>query len=147
MQSLVNQRLVLDEARRLGISTSEAEVEEAMRSLPDEGISLDVLEGVGGLDAFKRRLQTRLAFERVKATVTKDVVVSDADLNQYIDRYRSLFDLSDRGAVEAQVEPAVRQGLVDRAWSTWLEARMGCSLIQVLLHGAELPAVTPHAAC
>lgn len=114
VQSLVNQKLALREAERLGYSATDADIDQAVAGLTGEGVSVDMVSGVGGLDAFRERLRVRMLFERVKATVTHDVRVTDDDIRRYVREHAGMITNTEWAAVKAEVEPAVRDLLVGR---------------------------------
>ena len=146
LQSLVNQRLALQEARERGYAVTDAEVATAMNEMTGAGVSVDMVGGASGRDAFRERIRVRLLFERVKAAITESVVVSDEDIRAYLDRAAALYQGVDWPDAKAEVEPAVRQELVDKVWSDWLAGKRFCSTITILVP-VELPTASPTQTC
>lgn len=101
VQSLVNQKLALREAERLGYSATDADIDQAVAGLTREGVSVDMVSGVGGLDAFRERLRVRMLFERVKETVTHDVRVTDNDIRRYVREHAAMITNTEWEAVKA----------------------------------------------
>lgn len=147
VQSLVNQKLAQREAERLGYSATDADIDQAVAGLTRGGVSVDMVSGVGGLDAFRERLRVRMLFERVKETVTHDVRVTDNDIRRYVREHAAMITNTEWEAVKAEVEPAVRRLLVDRVWSDWLAVQRSCATVQILMPDVRLQAASPVTAC
>jgi hypothetical protein len=118
-----------------------------MNEIAGAGVSIDMVGGTGERDAFRGRVRVRLLFERVKAAITEPVVISDGDIRDYIGRFAPLYQGVAWETARAEVEPAVRQELVDRVWSEWLAVQRSCSSITILMPSVELPSPSPIPTC
>lgn len=147
VQSMVNQTLALREAERLGFSATDADIDEAVDVLTGEGISVDMLSGTGGLDAFRERVRVRMLFERVKASVTRDVRATDEDIRRFVLAHSAMITNTEWEAVKAEVEPAVRELLIGRVWSEWLAGRRACASVQIVIADVQLQSAAPGAEC
>ena len=147
VQSLVNQRLALNEAHAAGFSVTDEELELAVEGVQSDGVDIDMVKGAGGLEAFRERLRVWMLFEWVKRRVTKDVGVTDDQIRQYVEDHRPLYDDRDWAAVKAEVEPAVLQLHVDRYWADWLAAKRACADIDVAIPNINLPSLPTATGC
>ncbi len=98
LNSLITRELVLQDARRMGLGSSPADIAALVRNHPDlqdangQFIGKQRYENVlgrgyaGGVAAFERRLADDLLFERWTRMVTQPVMVSDEELQQIFRR-------------------------------------------------------------
>lgn len=69
VKSLINQRIALAEARNLGISVSEEQVEAAVVGILGQGVTEASLASTVGMDGLRRRVRERIGMEAVKDNV------------------------------------------------------------------------------
>ena len=136
--SLINQRLAVIEANRRGFTVSSAEIDAAIDAISVEGVSDDLLGGDDGIEAFRARMRTRLLMEQVKSEVTAGVVVDDAEIAEYRNRYSAAFAGRTWESVRGEVAPLVHGEKVTAIWSAWLATARHCTPIAVTI-GVELP--------
>lgn len=146
-KSLINQRIALAEARSLGISVSDEQVEAAVVGILGQGVTEASLASTGGMDGLRRRVRDRLTMEAVKDNVTAGVEATTTDIRAYIHRASALYAHLPWEAARVEVEPAVRAELAESVWVAWLDHRRACTHIEILVPGIGLASIKPETAC
>lgn len=143
LQSLIDDRILEREAERMGIGVTEQDVQahlDNVRSMLPEGQSLDDWLATQGmtLPELERRIRLQILGTRVYAEVTKDVVVTAAEVRAYYREHRAEFEEAD-GTIPPllEVRRSIRDVLLpqarDQAYADWLEeARRDAEVLIVI---------------
>lgn len=141
--SLINQAVVRQEARRLGITVSEelvqAQVEAALAN-PTIGRSL---RSNSAIDTFRERTRMRLLSEAVRGAVIPSPQTSDTDVEREL-----MADASTNGDpqdVEAAIRTRLSAKATGEAWVRWLGSRRACASVVILDAGLALPPTAAYA--
>lgn len=103
LDGLIRDRVLAQEAERLGLSASDAEVAEKIRKQFSDAsgqfVGLDrykesVRARFGDLDAFERNIRYEIAQEKLRAFVTAAVRVSDEEVQEDYKRENTAFDVN-----------------------------------------------------
>lgn len=103
LDGLIRQKLVKNEAERLGLTASDAEVAEAIREIfkPEDGQPFDqaryeqiAVRQAGSVSAYEESIRDELSAEKVRAFVTAGVRVSEAEVLEDFRKRNTKFDLS-----------------------------------------------------
>lgn len=102
LDELVRQKIMVQEAERLGLRASDAEVADAIReSFKDPSGNFDLKryrDGVtrqfGGVTLYENQVREELAVQKLRAFVTAGVQVSDLEVQQEYERRSTEFDLT-----------------------------------------------------
>lgn len=103
VDGLVRDRVVAQEAERLGLAASDAEVAEKIRKLYTDASGQfvgmqrykeSVISRFGDIETYERGIRDELAMEKLKAFVTASVRVADDDVQEDYRRTHSTFDIS-----------------------------------------------------
>ena len=103
LDGLIRDRVVSQEAARLGLAASDAEVADKIRKQFSDAsgqfVGLDrykesVTARYGDLDSFERNVRDEIAQEKLKAFVTAAVRVSDEEVQEDYKRKNTAYDLS-----------------------------------------------------
>ena len=103
VEGLIRDRVVAQEAARLGLAASDAEVADKIRKQFSDAagqfVGLErykesVTARYGDLETFERTVRDEIAQEKLKAFVTSAVVVSDEEVQEEYKRKNSTFDIS-----------------------------------------------------
>src|ERR1039458_10074909 len=102
-EQVINRRLLVQEARKTGLKTTQEEVDEtfreALKDVPDDFLSILKVQGVGE-QAWKRKLlQERLARKLVDQEVNEKVEIKPEELEDYYWSHLSDYWKSDRKRV------------------------------------------------
>jgi peptidyl-prolyl cis-trans isomerase D len=103
LDELINERVVAQEAARLGLAASDAEVADAIRKEfrdPSSGqfMGLDrykeiVAANYGGVQQYEKQVRDSIAAEKLRAFITAGVSVSDEEVQDDYKRQNTTFDL------------------------------------------------------
>ncbi|NWF51653.1 MAG: peptidylprolyl isomerase [Nitrospirae bacterium] len=98
LETLIDMRLQLQEARNLGIGISHEEVDEAIEnikkkySMSDEDFIASVKKEGFTLEEYKKRLAEQILINKVvQYEIRNKIVVSDAEVKKYIDTNEDIF--------------------------------------------------------
>ena len=103
VDGLIRDRVVAQEAARLGLAASDAEVSEKIRKrftdasgqfVGFEKYKQSVSARYGDIEAFERTVRDEIAQEKLRAFVTASVKVSDDEVQEDYKRNNTMFDLS-----------------------------------------------------
>ncbi len=103
LDGLIRQRMIKNEAARLGLTASDAEVAEAIREIfrPEDGEEFDqgqyeqiALRQAGSVAAYEETIRDEISAGKVRAFVTSGVRVSEAEVLEDFRRRNTKFDLS-----------------------------------------------------
>jgi peptidyl-prolyl cis-trans isomerase D len=104
LDSLISQRIIRVEAKRLGFSASDAEIAEAIRKAPQfkqEGKPFDqkayeqfAVETSGSIAAFEQNVRDQLSAQKLEAFLTAGVSVNQDEVLKDFQRKNTKFDLS-----------------------------------------------------
>lgn len=103
VDGLIRDRVVAQEAARLGLSASDTEVSEKIRKqfsdasgqfVGLERYKQSVTARYGGIEAFERSVRDEIAQEKLKAFVTASVKVADDEVQEDYKRTHSTFDVN-----------------------------------------------------
>jgi peptidyl-prolyl cis-trans isomerase D len=103
LNDLIGNRIARAEAKRLGLTATDAEVAAAVREQfkPRDGKPFDrqayeqtVMNQAGSISAYEEAVRDSLSAQKVKAFVTSGVMVSEQELLADFERKNSTFDLS-----------------------------------------------------
>jgi peptidyl-prolyl cis-trans isomerase D len=102
LEGLIRDRIIAQEAERLGLGASDAEVrDKIVKQFTDASgqfVGLErykelVAARFGDLEAFERNFRNDIAQEKLKAFVTAAVIVSDEEVQQEYERKNTTFDV------------------------------------------------------
>ncbi|HYE66515.1 MAG TPA: peptidyl-prolyl cis-trans isomerase [Pyrinomonadaceae bacterium] len=102
LDGLIRDRVVAQEAARLGLAASDAEVAEEIRKRYSDAsgkfVGLDrykesVSANYGGIEQFERQIRDSIAAQKLEAFVTAGVLVSDEEVQDQYKRQNTSFDL------------------------------------------------------
>lgn len=143
--SLINQRIVSAEARRLGLTITQERIDKAV----DEMQSLDApFENVaGGSGGFADRVRAFLENQAVRAAVVGYVEVDEDAINREFHSNYEPRGLTLDADVLEQIIESIRVDESDRRWLSWLSEARDCASIDVRLAGSALRASTPAPTC
>ncbi len=103
VEGLIRDRIVAQEAARLGLAASDAEVSEKIRKrytdesgqfIGFERYKQSVVSRYGDMEAFERTVRDEIAQEKLRAFVTAAVKVSDDEVQEDYKRTNTTFDLT-----------------------------------------------------
>ncbi|HUF03321.1 MAG TPA: SurA N-terminal domain-containing protein [Aridibacter sp.] len=103
LDGLIRLKMVKNEAERLGLTASDAEVAKAIREIfkPEDGQPFDqaryeqlALRQAGSVSAYEESIRDELSAEKVRAFITSGVRVSEAEVLEDFRRRNTKFDLS-----------------------------------------------------
>jgi peptidyl-prolyl cis-trans isomerase D len=103
LNGLIRDRIVAQEAVRLGLAASDAEVAEKIRTQFSDAsgqfVGIDrykesVKARFGDLEAFERNIRNEIAQEKLKAFVTASIRVSDDEVQEDFKRKNTTFDVN-----------------------------------------------------
>jgi len=103
LESLIAKHVMRQEAERLGLSASDAEVAERIRRqfadasgafVGSERYKDSVIPRYGSVEKFENELRDEIAQEKLRAFITASVNVSDDEVQQEYKRKETLFDVS-----------------------------------------------------
>src|ERR1044072_563210 len=119
LESLINKVVISQEAERLGLGASDAEVAERIRKqyvdASGQFVGYDrykesVTARYGDIEKFEDEIRDDIAQEKLRAFVTASVNVSDAEVEQEYKRRNSTFDVSYIGVsadkLAAKIQPS-----------------------------------------
>ncbi|MDT4955996.1 MAG: peptidyl-prolyl cis-trans isomerase [Acidobacteriota bacterium] len=97
LKSLIQRRVIVQEAKRLGLTASDAEVAARIREAnKDASGKVDVqryMDRVGDVARFEDGVRDQIAIEKLRAFVTSGVTVSEEELQSKFQRQNTLFSL------------------------------------------------------
>jgi peptidyl-prolyl cis-trans isomerase D len=102
LDGLIRDRVIAQEAERLELAASDAEVADRIRSqfkdASGQFVGLDrykesVIARFGDVETFEKDLRSEIAREKLKAFVTSSVNVSDADVQQEYERKNTSYEI------------------------------------------------------
>lgn len=101
LDSLIRERIIAQEAERLGLGASDAEVAEAIRKRFSDGgkfVGFEryreaVASRYGGIARFERQVRDQIAADKLQAFVTAAISISDLDVQEEYKRKNTSFDL------------------------------------------------------
>jgi len=102
LDGLVQQKIVVQEAERLGLAASNAEVaEEIRKQFADAAGNVDIKRykevvdsRYGGVERFEAAERDRISGEKLRAFITSGVHVSEDDVREQFKRKETIFDLT-----------------------------------------------------
>ncbi|MBD0369493.1 MAG: SurA N-terminal domain-containing protein [Pyrinomonadaceae bacterium] len=103
LDGLIRDRIIAQEAARLGLAASDAEVADAIRKRFSDAsgkfIGLDkykeaVVTRYGSIEQFEKQVRDQVAAEKLQAFVTAGVSVSEQEVQEQFKRKESFFDIT-----------------------------------------------------
>jgi peptidyl-prolyl cis-trans isomerase D len=103
LDGMIRDRIIRQEARRLGLTASDAEVAEEIRknNQPEDGSSFDVkryeqnvIERYGSIRTYEEMVRDRISERKLEAFITAGVTVSEEEILEDFKRRNTKFDLS-----------------------------------------------------
>lgn len=103
LNSLIPSRIVRQEAERLGLTASDAEVARAIReqNKPTDGTTFDqkkyeqnVIEQFGSVKAYEQSVRDQISGQKLQAFITSGVTVSEEDVLNSFKRKNTSFDIT-----------------------------------------------------
>ena len=103
LESLIAKHVIRQEAERLGLSASDAEVAERIRRQFSDASGVfvgsdrykdSVIPRYGSVEKFENELRDEIAQEKLRAFITSSVNVSDDEVQQDYKRQETLFDIN-----------------------------------------------------
>ena len=102
LNSVIRQHVIAQEAERLGLGASDAELADRIRkqfSTSGQFVGLDrykeiVTSQYGDIESFENTMRSEIAQEKLRAFVTASVNISDAEVEAEYERRNSTFDVS-----------------------------------------------------
>lgn len=103
LEGLIRDRVIAQEAERLGLSASDAEVAEEIRKqfkdASGQFVGIDrykesVVARYGDVESFERSVRNDIARRKLRAFVTSSVTVSDEEVQREYERTNTSFDLT-----------------------------------------------------
>lgn len=118
LDGLIRQKMVKEQAHRLGLTASDAEVANTIREIfkPEDGKPFDqaryeqyALRQAGSVTAYEESVRDQLSAEKVRAFITEGVRVSEAEVLDDFRRKNTKFDLEyvavSTGAIAEKIKP------------------------------------------
>lgn len=101
LNRMIEERLILVEAERMGISVTEEEVSQEMKALwdgpMDEESRASILKGYSSLDDWKSELRKKLIIRKtVQTVVNAGVEVTDEEAREYYDKNRKEYEMPEQ---------------------------------------------------
>ncbi|MDQ5845289.1 MAG: SurA N-terminal domain-containing protein [Acidobacteriota bacterium] len=103
LEGLIRDRVIAQEAERLGLAASDAEVADKIRKqftdASGQFVGLDrykesVTARYGSIEEFERNIRDEIAREKLRAFVTSSVIVSDDEVQAEYERKNTSFDIN-----------------------------------------------------
>jgi peptidyl-prolyl cis-trans isomerase D len=119
LDGMIRQKMVKSEATRLGLTASDAEVADTIRTLfqPQDGTPFDqakyeqiAMRQAGSVAAYEESIRDELSANKVRAFITSGVQVSDAEVLENFRRKNTKFDLSYVAISTADVAQNIKPG-------------------------------------
>ncbi len=148
LDELVNQEILLERAKSLGLEASDGEVEdkftEAKSPFTEEEFQRKLKESGGTVDDLKRDIRRQLSIQKlINKEVVAKISITDQDVSDFYNQNRAQFNVAETQYRIAQIvvtprkDPQVRNRKNDDATND-AEARSKCaSLMNRLNHGAD----------
>lgn len=125
LASLVNQALILQEARKKNVQVSQAEIDKAVKQIEDslktQGQNLDTALAVQGMTKqdFQMQLKLRSLVEKLLAD---KIAVTDQEIAEYIEKNKDTLPANlKEDEIKKGVKEQLRQQKMASASQTWLQ--------------------------
>jgi len=121
IEGLIGEELITSQARTQGVNVTDKEVQEKQKEVLSslgENVNLDEFLKFQGLtkEDFIHQLKIQLLVERL---LTKDLTVSDADIEAYIASNAAYLSATDPGALKAEAKAAIINNTVSEKLQSW----------------------------
>lgn len=135
LEGMIGEALIASEARKSGIRVSAADIEEKQKEILSSmgtDVKLDdflKFQGMSKKD-FEQQLMIQLTVEKL---LTKDLVISEADIDNYIATSRALLIATEPAALRAEAKRSIVGNTVSQKLQSWfLELRQKSSVMKFL---------------
>jgi len=121
LEGMIGESLIADEARKAGVSISagdlDAKQKEVLASLGTD-VSLDDFLKFQGLSKqdFQHQLGVQLTVERL---LTKELTITDSDIDNYIATNRATLTATDPGKLKAEAKQVIISNTVSEKLQSW----------------------------
>ncbi|RJQ37899.1 hypothetical protein C4559_02835 [Candidatus Microgenomates bacterium] len=125
LESMVTKTLILQEAKKQNVSISKSEVDAEMqkieKSFKDQGQELDQVLAMRGMT--KNDLTEQITIQKtVEKMLSKDINVSDKEVNDYIEKNKITIPETANVAEEKQkIKDQLKQQKLSEKFKSWLE--------------------------
>jgi FKBP-type peptidyl-prolyl cis-trans isomerase (trigger factor) len=130
---LVQEQVVAQSAKALGVGITDAEVNEQIDQLEQayggEQKVLELLKEQGmTVDLLKRSIRSQTLSDRAAEVVTKDAAVSDAEIEAYWEAHKAELSKKKKTATLAKAKTTIEQTLLSakklELWNAWVQERI-----------------------
>lgn len=135
LEGMIGEQLIADQARESGVTVTQQDVDakqqEVLGSL-GEDVKLDDLLKFQGLTKadFVNQLRLQLLVEKL---LTKDLVITDADVQQYIATNSATLTATDPAKLKQEATQAIKTSIVNEKLQTWFaEVRQKAKVLKFL---------------
>jgi hypothetical protein len=135
LEGMIGEQLIADQAKSSGVSVSQQDVDakqqEVLSSLGAD-VKLDDLLKFQGLTKsdFVNQLKLQLLVEKL---LTKDLTISDTDINNYIATNRATLTATDPAKLKTEATQAIKTNIVNEKLQTWFtEIRQKAKVLKFL---------------
>jgi hypothetical protein len=121
LESMISERLIADTAQKQGVVVTQGEVEAKMNDMvktlgPDVKIE-DLLKYQGMTKSdFEGQIRLQLTVEKI---LGKDVVIEDAEVDDFIDKNRETMTASDEAALRGEARAALESQKISEKIQPW----------------------------
>lgn len=121
LEGMLSERLIAGEARKQGIVVAPSDVasreEEIVKGL-GSGMSLEEILKIQGLskDEFDRQITMQLTVQKL---LGKDLIITDADVDNYIATNRALLVATEEAALRAEARQAILDAHIGNKLQSW----------------------------
>jgi SurA-like N-terminal domain len=132
LNELTVEMILLEEAQKLGISVTDAELEKAVSEIkgdyPEGEFEKTLLEYAVSFDSWKSRLKNRLIMDKViDEELTNRITISREDISEYYQKYYQGREMeSESGQTSDDIDEAIvkqlRSQKAEEQYNTWIEA-------------------------
>jgi hypothetical protein len=121
LEGMIGEILIADEARKAGVSVTQSDLDAKQKQIlasVGPNVQLDDLLKFQGLtkEDFLNQLKLQLTVERL---LTKDMTISDADVNNYIATNRATLVATDPAQLREEAKQAIISNSVNEKLQTW----------------------------
>lgn len=135
LEGMIGEALIASQARKSGIRISASDIDEKQKEILSSmgtDVKLDdflKFQGMSKQD-FEQQLKIQLTVEKL---LTKDLVISEADIDNYIATSRALLVATEPAALRAEAKRSIIGNTVSQKLQAWfLEVRQKASVMKFL---------------
>ncbi len=135
IESMINERLIADAAKKAGVSVSQGEVDAKEQDIVKglgENVKLEDLLKYQGMTKSDFDSQIRLQMT-VQKILGKDIVLSDADIDNFIATNRAVLRATDPGKLKDEARQAILDKKIGEKIQPWfLELKQKANVLKFL---------------